>query len=113
MLDFGYVGTKGLREGWFDLDVDAVHNFTVSVDGSDSRLEHTQGVAVGYASARLGSTFELGSSQLADDNIQQVRFKLSGKSRYFQFTLTEADATSPHALEAMNFLYVPSGIRIR
>ena len=113
MLDFGYVGTKGLREGWFDLDVDAVHNFTVSVDGIDSRLEHTQGVAVGYASAILGSTFELGSSQLADDNIQQVRFKLSGKSRYFQFTLTEADATSPHALEAMNFLYVPSGIRIR
>ena len=113
MLDFGYVGAKGLREGWFDLDISAVHHFTVSVDGIDQRLQHEQGLVVGYASAILGSTFTLGSSALADDNIQQVRFKLSGKSRYFQFTLTESDATSPHTLEAMNFLYVPAGIRIR
>ena len=107
------MGAKGLREGWLELDISAGHHFTVSVDGIDQRLQHEQGLVVGYASAILGSTFTLGSSGLADDNIQQVRFKLSGKSRYFQFTLTESDATSPHTLEAMNFLYVPAGIRIR
>lgn len=111
-LDFGYPGQKRLKEGWMDAVVTSNRSFDLEVTG----LGETEGVAgvatAGVTGAKLSVDFVLGQSRLAAaETPTPGQFKVSLRSRAFQFNLTEQSTDAPHTLNHLGFWWLPRSRR--
>jgi len=113
-MDLGWIGLKRTRQIWIDVTVQDARLFTFRLLGASDSPSTSTTALIGASGDRLSVDFVFNTSVFASkNNPTQGRIKKSARARLFQWSLTEATVGAPHTLNALTFLFLPQGLRMK